>query len=277
MELSPDAVDYQFSQPYLRRSFRGKARAVRRLPKSTVLVARRRPRIPRALRAAGIKTFTFTYQPFNMTIQHGVGGGLNFYADGQMPSVVAPAAGATGFGNTNWGLNFTLQQVNCFVNGTTGATNNAAGFNNFQEYVNLFDSYRIRNVEIKMVYNASDQTQTMLTGLPNMLMVNDYDDSGNTAIPSLMQYDSMRMFQLQAGRSKTWKMVPRLQAQVETTTGSILAMTPARGAWLDTLSPNAVYYGVKGAVDLQHFAGALTNTGYVTFYVKAYAEFKNTK
>ena len=272
MEVTQD----EYTTPYLRRSIRAARGVRRRTPKSTVLVARRPYRIPRSLRPSAVKDFSFTYQPFNLALMHGIAGGINFYSDGSIPVPTAPVG--IGFGGTNFSFNFSLSQMQTLINGTGAATNGGFTPNvNVSEYTNLFDSYRLCKVEIQMVYNASDQTQTMTTGMPNIMLVNDYDDSQNTGIASLCQYSSFKLLQMQAGRRKTWKMTPRLQSAVETTSGSVLSMTPARGAWIDTLTPNAQYFGVKGAWDCQNFIGATTNVGYVTFYVKVFVQFKNTK
>lgn len=234
-------------------------------------------RIARPFRPSGIKDFSFMYQPFNMTIQHGTGGGINFYADQSLPGVVAPFDAANG---AYFAFAFSLNSIITLINGNTAGNPANSGTSpnvDVLQYVNLFDSYRIRSIELRMVYNASDQTQTMTTGLPNILMVNDYDDRGRTAQPSLLQYDSLRILQMQGGKQQIWRVKPKLQTAVETLGGTTVAMTPPAGAWIDTLSPDAMYYGVKGMVDLQNLTGTLTSTGYITFYVKCNVQFKNTK
>jgi len=152
---------------------------------------------------------------------------------------------------------------------------------NSADYTNLFDSYRIIGIDIKMIYSGNDVTASQtVNSLPTMMMVNDYDDSQNTTTASLLQYDSLKTFQMGSGNNNswTWRMRPKLQASIQTTGGAVLSMTPARGAWIDTLTPDAQYFGVKGLVDLQTvLSGTFTPMGFVTFYVKAKVQFKNTK
>lgn len=222
-----------------------------------------------------VKDFTFTYQPFNMTITHGTGGGINFYGQG-----VVPAAPVTVAGGNAFSMNFSLSGMQTLINGGGGAANGGGSVNsNYTEYTSLFDSYRIIGIEIKMVYNADSQTQTMTTGLPNIMMVNDFDDSQNTSVASLLQYDSLKITQMGTGRPfKTWNVKPKLQATVQSTGGSVLALTPPAGGWLDTAAYDSQYFGVKGYVDTQVIAsGSLINIGFITFYVKCKVQFKNSR
>lgn len=243
-------------------------------------LAMRPARIARPFRPAGIKDFTYTYQPFNMTICHGVGGGINFYNEGGVP--VGPSV--IGSGSNAFSFNFSLSGMQTLINGG-GAASNGGGVNNINvnEYTNLFDSYRLIGIEIKMIYSGNDVTANQTTNsLPTIMMVNDYDDSNNTSVASLLQYDSLKTFQMGSGNNNswTWRMRPKLQASIQTTGGAVLSMTPSRGAWIDTLSPDAQYFGVKGYVDLQTvLTGGTSPTpmGFITFYVKAKVQFKNTK
>lgn len=247
---------------------RGSTAAQRRYPSYAL------SRFARRFRPYDVKDFTFTYQPFNMTITHGTGGGINFYNQGGVPSAPTTVAGGNAFS-----FNFSLSGMQTLINGGGGASNGGGVNNiNYTEYTALFDSYRIIGIEIKMVYNADSQSQTMTTGFPNLMMVNDFDDSNNTTTAALLQYDSLKITQMGTGRPfKTWNVRPRLQATVQTTAGSVLALTPPADGWLDSAAYDAQYFGVKGLVDTQVTGGALTNIGYITFYVKAKVQFKNTR
>lgn len=213
-----------------------------------------------------------------MTIAHGTGGGINFYNEGGVPA--APVV--IGTGSNAFSFNFSLSGMQTLINGGGGASN-GGGVNNINvnEYTNLFDSYRLIGIEIKMVYSGNSVTTNQVTNsLPLIMMVNDYDDSNNTNVASLLQYDSLKTFQMGSSVNNTaiWRMRPKLQSSVQTTTGSVLSLTPQKGAWIDTLTPDAQYFGVKGFVDLQTvLAGTFTPMGFITFYVKAKVQFKNTK
>lgn len=261
---------------------RSNSRSTRRRTSSRAMVYNRPTRAIRIFRPSGIKDFVFTYQPFNLVMAHGTGGGINFYGQGAVNPAgtpFVPAAGGPAFS-----FNFSLDGMATLCNGTAGGVQNGGGSvaPNSAEYSALFDSYRIVGIEMKMVYSGNSVTANQINNaLPTLLMVNDYDDSNNTQTAQLSQYDSMRVIQFGSGTSRTWKVRPRLQASVETSGGSILALTPPKGAWLDTAAPSVKYFGVKGMVDLQTPLGTgngtLTPFGYITFYVKAKLQFKNTR
>lgn len=233
-------------------------------------------RIPRQFRANGIKDFVFTYQPFNMTMTHGAGSGLNFYAQGVVPSPPATAAA----GARDFQMNFSLDRIETLIAGGGGAANGGFSPNlNVAEYTALFDCYRIKKIEIQMLYNSNDQVQSITTGLPNIMLAKDYDDSNSTSSATLCQYDNFKVWQMGSApqNSRTMTIYPKLQSAIETGGGAVLAMHPAKGAWIDTLAPTAKYFGLKGFADIQVTGGALTNIGFITFYVKCYVQFKNTK
>ena len=231
-------------------------------------------RVPRSLRPNSVKDFTFTYQPFNLTITHGTGGGINFYNQGSVINPPVTVAGGNAFQ-----FNFSLSQMQTLINGGGAGTIAFAQNLNVGEYTALFDSYRIRKVQLQMVYNADSQSQTMVTGLPNIMMVNDYDDSNNTGPTSLVQYPSFKLIQMGSGvdNCKYWTMVPKTQMSVETTTGAVASISGKKYDWIDCATPNAQYFGVKGFVDTQVSGGALSNVGFVTFYVKVWVQFKNSR
>jgi len=259
---------------------RSNSRSTRRRTSSRSMVAMRPSRALRQFRPNGIKDFVFTYQPFNLVIAHGTNGGINFYNQGAVnPSAPAFARASAGL---SFSFNYSLSGMATLINGSTAGCQNAggAGAPNSAEYTALFDSYRIAGIEMKMVYSGNSVTANQINNaLPNIMMANDYDDSNLTQTAALSQYDSMRVMQFGSAQSHTWKVRPRLQASVETTGGSILALTPPRGAWLDTAAPDVKYFGVKGIADIQTdlSTGTLTPMGFITFYVKAKLQFKNTR
>lgn len=231
-------------------------------------------RVPRSLRPNSVKDFSFTYQPFNLTITHGAGGGINFYNQGSVPTAPVTVAG----GNT-FQFNFSLSQMETLINGGGAGAIAFAQHLNYTEYTALFDAYRIRKVQLQMVYNADSQSQTMVTGLPNIMMANDYDDSLATTTASLTQYPSFKLIQMGSGADncKYWTVKPKTQISVETTTGAVTSISGKEFDWIDCATPNAKYFGVKGIVDTQVTGGALANVGYITFYVKVWVQFKNTR
>lgn len=231
-------------------------------------------RAPRFLRPAAVKDFAFTYVPFNMAIGQGTGGGINFYTEGAVPNTPTYPGNAKDFQ-----FNFSLSSMQTLIAGGGGGALAAALNDSVTDYQSLFDSWRINKIRIQMVYNANSQSQQMGQGLPNICLVNDYDDSNSTSMSSLTQYDSFKVIQMgSAGKSSQfWTMKPRTQSTVLTVSGSSLSLMNGGNPWLDTAVPTCQYFGVKGYVDSQQAAAGPIHVGYVTFYVKVWCQMRNTR
>lgn len=226
--------------------------------------------VPRYLRTKGPKAFTMTCQPFVLAFGQGTAAtqGVNFYGINSVPS--AP----TYVNSSRWSLGFTLGGCQNYING--GFVGSAA-LTNSAEYTLLFDSYRIRKVEISMFYNSNSSTLGPGTSLPVISMANDYDDVGSTGLESLQQYESYRVVQF-GNNSRNGlvkhQLKPKVQAVVETTGGTGIAMNPSN-PWLDCNNTTVLYCGVKGNYDNMNIGSQ--NVGFITFYVKYFVEFKNTR
>jgi len=227
-------------------------------------------RVPRYLRTKGPKAFTMTCQPFAMALGAGTGAtqGINFYGLGAVPTT------PTFINNPRFSFGFTLGAVNNYIN---GAFIGSAANVNYAEYTQLFDSYRIRKVEITMYYNSNSSSLNNTPSLPVISMANDYDDVGSTALESLMQYESYRQVQF-GNNSSNGRVVhslrPQIQASVETTGGSALAML-TKNAWIDCNNTGVLHCGLKGNFDNMNIGSA--SVGFITFYVKYWVEFKNAR
>jgi len=227
-------------------------------------------RVPRYLRTKGSKAFTMTCQPFAMALGAGTGAtqGINFYGLGAVPTT------PTFVNNPRFSFGFTLGAVNNYIN---GAFIGSAANVNYAEYTQLFDSYRIRKVEITMYYNSNSSSLNNTPSLPVISMANDYDDVGSTALESLMQYESYRCVQF-GNNSGNGKVVhslrPKIQASVETTGGSALAMLSSN-QWIDCNNTSVLHCGLKGNYDNMNIGSA--SVGFITFYVKYWVEFKNAR
>lgn len=254
---------------------RSRSRSSTRMPRSrsrsrSSNIAYRRMRVPSYLRVRGTKAFQMTATPFCLILGQGTAAtqGINFYPLNGVPA--APV-----YNNTSiWALNFMLSGVNTIVNGVTVGT---ASFPNVAEYTSLFDSYRIRKVEISMYYQSNSSSLGPQVSLPNISMVNDYDDSASTPLQSLQQYDSYRVIQFGNNSNNgcvKHVVYPKVETVVNTTGGTTLSLQMSR-PWLDCATNNAIYYGVKGNYD--NFNVASANIGFITFYVKYYVEFKNSR
>lgn len=230
----------------------------------------RRLRIPTYLRVTGIKAFQMTATPFCLVLGQGTGAsqGINFYSLNGVPSTIT-------YSNTSiWGLAFTLGGVLTYINGVQVGT---AAIPNIAEYTALFDSYRIRKVEISMYYNSNSSSLGPQTSMPTISMVNDYDDANSTSLSSLQQYDSYRVIQFGNNSNNglvKHQLYPKVETVVNTSSGTQLSLQMSR-PWIDCATSNAIYYGVKGNYD--NFNVASASIGFISFYVKYYVEFKNSR
>ncbi len=212
-----------------------------------------------------------TAQPFCLALGQGTAAtqGINFYPLNGVPNPVT-------FTNTSiFSLGFNLTGVGTYVNGILVGT---APIVNYGEYTVLFDSYRIRKVQIDMYYNSNSSTLGPGTSLPMISIANDYDDVNSTSLASLSQYDSYR--QIQFGNNcnngrQTHSLKPKVQSTVETVAGSTLGLQAAKDPWIDCNTTTALYCGVKGNYDNMNVQAV--SVGLVTFYVKFFVEFKNTR
>lgn len=230
--------------------------------------------------AFGIKDFVITTTPFNLALIEGTAAtsGVQWYGDGQVPN--APASGT---GSSIFSLAFMLTGTQAYVNGALQGTFQNA---NYTEYSALFDSFRIKEVEITMVYCGNQSgISTNTSSLPVLWLANDYDDMNATSLASLQQYPSGKP--LQFGNSsgsvngkQVWRLRPKTQLYALSAAGTTVAMTGTNNAWYDTntsTSSSLEWFGLKGFFDNQQSTAVATPVGFVTFYVKYFMEFKDTR
>jgi len=212
-----------------------------------------------------------TCQPVALMIGQGtpVTQGLNWYNLNSVP------AAPTYINNPTWQIGFTLAGAQMNINGSLVTT---AVNTNYAEYTALFDSYRIRKVEITMVYNSNSSSVSGSPSLPIMSIVNDYDDTGATVLSSLQQYDSYRLVQF-GNNTNNGKVIqrcsPKIGTVVETTGGSAIASQNSNMTWIDCNNTTVLYCGVKGNYDNMNVSSA--TLGFITMYIKYFVEFKNTR
>ena len=231
----------------------------------------RRSSVPAFLRVRGTKAFQMTCSPIALAIGQGTAGtqGINFFGINSVPATPT-------YGNSPmWALGFTLAGCQCWLNGVLQYT---APLTNFAEYTVLFDSYRLRKVEITMVYNSNSSTLGPGTSLPVMSIANDYDDTGPTPLSGLQQYDSYRIIQFgnnsNNGQVKH-RVSPKIGTVVETTAGTAIAGSGSNKTWIDCNNTTVLYCGVKGNYDNMNISTA--SVGFITMYVKYFVEFKNSR
>lgn len=220
------------------------------------------------------KLFTVTGAPFNLAMISGAGAtsGCNWYQNAQVPN--SPTGG--GAVSQQFAMTFTLAGTNLYRG---GALDFVSPISNASEYISLFDSYRIRGIQIEIVYNSNSVGLGASTSLPVVCFATDYDDVAGTNLANLAQYNTFRAIQF-GNNSNNGKvkisLKPKVQTTVATYSGALIGLG-LDSPWLDCSTAGAEYFGLKGFYDNQQNSGTLVNIGFLTFYVKYLVEFKNPK
>lgn len=158
-------------------------------------------------------------------------------------------SGFGGLGSSSINFGFSLAQVMGFQGGafTYGIT-----VPSFSEFQTLFDYYKINAVKMTMFFsNNHSSVNSPNTGLPIILVCNDYDDvttSENTA--SMYQRSGTRTIQFtadnHAGINHYCK--PCASQYVQNDTGAVITAVGAGippSQWLNTGSANIIHNGIK--------------------------------
>jgi hypothetical protein len=118
------------------------------------------------------------------------------------------------------------------------------------DFTNLFDAYRITEIEFVLVPIISETNTADTIGSPLVWTAVDFDSAGAQAITALQQYDTC---QLHNGlKDIVVKFKPR--AAMAAYAGAFTSYAEAtEGQWFDCASPGVQYFGLL--VDLAQGAG----------------------
>lgn len=222
-------------------------------------------------------TFSIVSTSFNLALIGGTSAtsGVNWYNTGSVPVIPSSPANSGIFS-----LSFSLGQTAAYVNGVLSA--NFAN-SNVTELTSLFDSYRIREVELRMVFsNNQSAVGTTTPALPVICFATDYDDAAATSYPTLAQYQDFKSIQF--GNSsgpnngqQVLRIRPKAITYSQDPVGAVVAQNNTASDWFDAQSTAVLHFGLKGFFDNQLAATAVTPLGFVTFYVKYFIECKNRR
>lgn len=145
----------------------------------------------------------------------------------------------------------------------------------YSEFTNLFDAYKLCAIKQKFVFDRnSSEVVGDSKGLPTLLTVNDFNDS--TAIANedeILQYPSYKAKRMSMPITRYFK--PRtLQSMASSNSAE------TRSQYLVcSSSADAVYYGLKWAIRMDHPFDAATShkLGTLRIYTTYYMSFKNMK
>lgn len=227
-----------------RRRFGRKKKSYTSKRKSFRRSFRRIPRGP-GLNKVGIHYFERTVS----CNDENTAGNLNFTAGTLVPALnsgyvtlTTPAAVGTSY--ASFGYHFTL-----------------AGIPNNTEFTNLFDSYQIRKVVVKM-YPLNNSASTVEAGAPNgnpavsgfAHLIHDYDDATmptatEAGVNELRQFPNYKIRRL-VGNGFKMVIKPRFATAAYRSGVTWGYSQGKRDAWLDIATPDVPHYGIKGIFEI---------------------------
>jgi len=240
-----------------------------------ISVSRRSRRtIYRGLVGARTHTFRVNAQPFHIGMTPGTTGnfGCSFYQDNTVPI----SGGLIGTGSNNFTLSYTLGGVLVWFG--SGPSSALVPLANSGEYTALFDSYRIKAVEVTM-YSSMNTNQATTQFLPNLGTVTDYDDASPITWSEAAQYENFKVIQFAVPSKKVLRCRPVASCSVANTGGVFVPASASRSTWMDCAQNNIQHYGHKFCFDnpMVGAATAAANEGFVSFHVRYTLEFKGTR
>lgn len=177
-----------------------------------------------------------------------------------------------GVGGNNINFGFALGYVFGFLNGSFTYAPSVPSASEFQA---LFDYYRVNAVKMQIFFSktVSELSTTVTSGMPMLLICNDFDDVAETMTLSTMsQRVGVRHVQFTSdnGRGITHYVKPKptnVVVQTDSATGAFTAANAGvvfGSQWLDTAQSNIMHNGVKIFYNNQ---GLTTNVtlGNITF------------
>jgi len=172
---------------------------------------------------------------------------------------IVPSTGLNASGSYDAEINFSLQQTLVNFGGTLFSTVTNPGYT---EILNLFQEYRIDEVEISFMYSNNTSQINNVSNLPNFLIAADYTDSAAITAPAIMQFENLRVVQLgnyRGDSGPTFKLKPKYLD------GALVVGQNA--GWLSVLQPTAVHYGLKFVYDPVSNASNVS-VGNLSLYVR---------
>lgn len=180
-------------------------------------------------------------------------------------------SGVGSFTGADLALNFSLQQMNMYLNGILVQTFAVPSSAEFQ---NLFDEYMIDHVDL--IFTGSTNIANSNAGsalLPVLIGVEDNDDSADTAFTQIQQYTKAKQWQY--GTTHRVRISPRIQIAAYQTGATFAFSSAPDRSWVDTAASSglsAFHYGYKMSPD--NFNVASASTYYGDLDIQAVMHFK---
>lgn len=182
----------------------------------------------------------------------------------------------SGLGSVSPGIGLVFSLNGMSINGS-----NVSGYNmpGATDFTSLFDSWRIRKIVLKIVYNqniASNTTPT--TPLPIIQHCTDQDDSNPPATGTeLLQRPEMKVVEYGAGSQnliKYFTLYPQAKLASDPTGVTATTLTP-RSVFFDAAEPGVINYGFKMWFDTTRATNV--DIGDMLIYADFYLDFKGVR
>lgn len=175
-------------------------------------------------------------------------------------------------------LSFSLGDTYLYLAGVLASTVANPGATDIS---NLFEQFRIQNVELQFFYSYNTAMSANYVGetpantalaLPVLNFAYDPNDTNDTDLTAILQYNNMRSIQLGNNRTSDgfilkFAPVPQISANTVPATSQPVAQVRA---WINTDYPTTNHYGLKVVLDPITTG---TSTGDIIGYLQIYARY----
>ena len=188
---------------------------------------------------------------------------------------------ATGFfssGSYDFGFTFSLAGVFLYLGGVYTAS---WAMNSTSEFTALFDMYRIASIDVVMTMNVDNSPNGAPTiSMPIIYMVEDFDDSSDVPLTSIVQYNNLKTIQCgvnDKGSVNRFRIHPKPAETVWYTSVTSGYQQGTNKKWMNTNYNAVPYFGLKGVIDPIHTTAGSVSLGYLHFSFTYNLEFKGPK
>jgi len=182
------------------------------------------------------------------------------------PYSMTPTTGWQGTGAYDLAFSFSLSTTVVYAG---GAIINSWTNPGYTELVNLFQEYRIDEVEVQMFYSNNVSQINNISNLPIISIVYDRDGTAATSSAAFLQYQDLKTIQLGNDRDPSgpvfrFRPVPN---ELAGTSATVSQIVPTSAPFVSALFPALPHYGMRILYDPVATTSA-TSVGNLSFYVR---------
>lgn len=151
-----------------------------------------------------------------------------------------------------------------------------ASLPNRTEFTNLFNEYKIEEVEMTLFFsNNNSSLNSPQISLPILNVAFDPNDINATSLSDIQQFENLITFQMGNGadRTRTFKFKPK--PQILNYNGATSGYSTMKDGWINSTYYDVPHYGVKIVYDPTTSPASSTNIGSIAMYFKAKLAFRN--